>query len=76
MNSLWQHGYGDPQTLIVIGLKWRLADESFEGCRLAGHIWNRYGVQTGDMVWNPEIYVCGPSRQGWSEFWKHFRYFG
>jgi hypothetical protein len=78
INSLWQHGYGDPppQTLIVMGLKWPLADESFEGCRLAGHIRNRYGVTTDDMAWNPDIYVCGPPRQGWPEFWKHFRYFG
>jgi len=78
MNSLWQHGYGDPppETLIVMGLKWPLANESFEGCRLAGHIWNRYGVTTDDMAWNPDIYVCGPPRTGWTEFWKHFRYFG
>jgi len=78
MNSLWQHGYGDPppQTLIVMGLKWELADNSFSGCRVAGHIWNRYGFQTDDMRWNADIYVCGPPREGWPEFWKHFRYFG
>jgi 4-amino-4-deoxy-L-arabinose transferase-like glycosyltransferase len=78
MNSLWQHGYGDPppQTLIVMGLKRQLADRSFGGCRVAGHIWNRYGVTTDDMAWNQEIYLCGPPRQGWPEFWKYFRYFG
>jgi 4-amino-4-deoxy-L-arabinose transferase-like glycosyltransferase len=78
MNSLWQHGYGDPPpgTLIVMGLKWQVADESFEGCRVAGHIWNRYGVTTDDMAWNPDIYVCGAPRRGRPEFWKHFWYFG
>jgi len=78
INSLWQHGYGDPapRTLIVMGLKREFADESFEGCRVAGHIWNRYGVTTGDIAWNPDIYVCGGPRQGWPAFWKHFRYFG
>ncbi len=78
INSLWQHGYGDPspQTVIVIGLKWQLADQSFEGCRVAGQLWNRYGVRTGEMSWNPDIYVCGPPREGWPGFWKHFRYFG
>jgi 4-amino-4-deoxy-L-arabinose transferase-like glycosyltransferase len=78
MNSLWQHGYGEPppQTLIVIGLKRQVADESFEGCKLAGRIWNRYGVKTDEMAWNPDIYVCGPPRQGWPEFWKRFWYFG
>jgi 4-amino-4-deoxy-L-arabinose transferase-like glycosyltransferase len=78
INSYWQRGYGDPppQTLIVLNVKWTLADESFEGCRVAGHIWNHYGVKTGDIAWNPDIYVCGPPRQGWPAFWKHFRYFG
>ena len=78
IDSYWQQGYGDPppQALIVMGLKRHLADESFEACTVAGHIWNRYGVKTPDMAWNPEIYVCGPPRQGWPTFWKHFRYFG
>ncbi len=78
INSYWSRGYGDPppQTLIVIGLKRQLADESFEGCRVAGHIGNRHGVKTDDMAWNSEIYVCGPPRQGWPAFWKRFRYFG
>jgi hypothetical protein len=78
MNSLWQHGYGDPppRTLIVMGLKWEFADKTFSGCRVAGHIHNRYGVRTEDMLWNADIYVCGPPREGWPEFWKHFRYFG
>jgi len=78
MNSLWQHGYGDspPRILIVMGLKWELADRSFSGCRVAGRIRNRYGVQTDDMRWNADIYICGPPRVGWPEFWKHFRYFG
>jgi len=78
INSLWKHGYGDPppRTLIVIGLKWQVADMSFDGCVVAGHIWNRYGIKTDDMAWNPDIYICGPPREGWPEFWKHFRYFG
>jgi hypothetical protein len=59
-----------------MGLKRQFADESLVGCRVAGHIWNRYGVKTGEMAWNPDIYVCGPPRQGWPAFWKHFRYFG
>jgi 4-amino-4-deoxy-L-arabinose transferase-like glycosyltransferase len=52
VNSLWQHGYGDPppQTLIVMGVKWQLADQSLEGCRLAGQIRNRYGVRTADIA--------------------------
>ena len=78
INSLWLHGYGDPppRTLIVIGLKWQFAAETFAGCRLAGHLWNRYGIQTDDIVQTPDIYVCGPPRAAWPKFWKAFRYFG
>jgi 4-amino-4-deoxy-L-arabinose transferase-like glycosyltransferase len=78
INSFWQRGYGDPapRTVIVTGLKWEFADRSFEGCRVAGRLWNRERVQTDDMAWNTGIYVCGLPREGWPEFWKHFRYFG
>ncbi len=78
INSFWQRGYGDPapRTLIVVGQSRQLADENFEGCRLAGRIWNRYGVKTEETIWNPDIFVCGPPRQGWPEFWKRFRYYG
>ena len=78
INSLWLHGYGDPppRTLIVIGLKWQFAAETFAGCRLAGHLWNRYGIQTDDIVQTPDIYVCGPPKAAWPKFWKAFRYFG
>jgi len=78
INSNWQRGYGDPppQALIVIGETREAADRNFESCRLAGHLWNRYGIKTDEMEWSPEIFVCGPPRLGWPEFWKQFRYFG
>jgi len=77
VNSFRQRGYGDPapQTLIVLGQTRRVADELFEGCKLAGHTFNRYGVRTGETTWNPDIFVCGPPKQGWPEFWEHFQYF-
>jgi len=78
INSNWERGYGDPppRTVIVQGLKWEVANRSFEGCRVAGHLWDRYGITTDEMKWNPEIYVCGPPREGWRAFWSHWRYFG
>jgi hypothetical protein len=53
-----------------MGLKWQFADQSFEGCRVAGHIWNRDGVKTDDMAWNPDIYLCGRPKEGWPGFWN------
>jgi 4-amino-4-deoxy-L-arabinose transferase-like glycosyltransferase len=78
INSNWQRGYGNPppQTLIVVGETRQSADRHFESCRLAGHLWNRYGIKTDEMGWGPDIFVCGPPRLGWPEFWKHFQYFG
>ncbi|MGA2182994.1 MAG: glycosyltransferase family 39 protein [Bryobacteraceae bacterium] len=77
INSFWQRGYGDPapQALIVMGLSREFADEHFEACRLAGHIWNQYGVKNDESI-NSDIFVCGLPRQGWPQFWKGFRYFG
>ena len=78
VNSFWQRGYGDPppQTLIVIGLSRKHLDEYFGSCRLAGHTWNQYGIKNEETEDHPDIWVCGPPKQGWPEFWKDFRYYG
>jgi hypothetical protein len=78
VNSFWYRGYGDPapQTLIVIGLSRKFMDEHFESCRLAGHTRNAYGIENEETVDHPDIFVCGPPKVGWPEFWKDFRYYG
>jgi hypothetical protein len=78
INSFWYHGYGDPppKTVIVIGLPRRRMEEVFGQCRLAGHTWNRHGVQNEETEDHPDIWVCGPPKQGWQEFWKDFQYYG
>ena len=78
MNSFWYRGYGDPppQTLIVIGLSQKFVDQHFESCKLAGHTWNQYGIKNEETVDHPDIFVCGPPKVGWPEFWKDFRYYG
>ncbi len=78
VNSFWVRGYGnpEPQTVIILGLSQEYVDRRFTSCRVAGHTPNPYGVineETGD---HPDIFVCGPPKVGWPEFWKHFRYFG
>jgi len=78
VNSFWYRGYGDPlpQTVIVIGLSRRRMQEVFGPCRLAGHNQNQYGVKNEESEDHPDIWVCGPPKQGWPEFWKDFQYFG
>ena len=78
VNSFWFRGYGDPapQTLIVIGLSRKFMDEHFDSCRLAGHTWNQYGIKNEETEDHPDIFVCGPPKAGWTEFWKDFRYYG
>jgi 4-amino-4-deoxy-L-arabinose transferase-like glycosyltransferase len=78
VNSFWYRGYGDPPplTVIVIGLSRKYMEETFGACRLAGHTGNRYGVKNEETVEHPDIWVCGPPKQGWPEFWKDFRYYG
>jgi len=78
INSFWQRGYGDPppQTLIVLGVSQGFRDKNFESCRLAAHVWNRYGVLNEETKDHPDIFVCGGPRKSWPEFWKDFRYYG
>ena len=76
-NSAWLRGYPTPQptTLIVVGFSQRQADEAFTSCRLAGHGGNVEGVRNEESVDHSDIFVCGPPRLPWAEFWRtHERY--
>ena len=78
VNSFWQRGYGDPppQTLIVVGADLDDLQGEFASCRLAAHIWNRFGVENEETRDHPNVFVCHTLRKPWPEFWKTFRYFG
>src|SRR5215469_1259450 len=78
INSFWQRGYGDPppQTLIIVGGPERWVEAQFSNCRIAARSWNRYGVINEQTRDHPDIFVCGPPRQPWPDFWRSFRYFG
>jgi MFS family permease len=76
-NSAWLRGYPvpEPTTLIVVGFSQKSADEAFTACRLAGHNGNSEGVKNEESEYHPNIFVCGPPRMPWPEFWKtHERY--
>jgi hypothetical protein len=77
-NSAWLRGYPvpTPSTLIVVGLSRHSADRLFTSCRLAGHNGNPYGVHNEESDDHPDIFVCGPPRVPWPEFWKDNQNFG
>jgi hypothetical protein len=76
-NSAWLRGYPTPQptTLIVVGFSREGADKVFTACTLAGHNGNSEGVKNEESEYHPDIFVCGPPRMSWPEFWRtHQRY--
>jgi hypothetical protein len=77
-NSAWLRGYPavPPTTLIVVGFSQEAADKAFTSCRLAGHNGNSEGVKNEESKYHPDIFVCGPPRVPWPEFWKNDRRFG
>jgi len=77
-NSAWLRGYPTPQptTLIVIGFSQRGADRRFTGCRWAGHNGNSEGIHNEESKDHPDIFLCGPPRTSWPDFWKDNQNFG
>jgi len=76
-NSAWLRGYPEPQptTLIVVG--WSQEErEAFTSCRLAGHNGNALGVENEESEDHPDIFVCGPPRKPWRQFWAEHQGFG
>lgn len=77
-NSAWLRGYPvpPPTTLIVIGHGQRYVDRMFTACRWAGHNGNAEGIHNEESNDHPDIFVCGPPRLPWPEFWKQYQAFG
>ncbi|MGA2812027.1 MAG: glycosyltransferase family 39 protein [Candidatus Acidiferrum sp.] len=77
-NSAWLRGYPapPPATLIVLGFSREHADRTFASCRLAGHLGNAEGVKNEETEDHPDIFVCGPPRKPWAEFWADDQRFG
>ncbi len=76
-NSAWLRGYPvpTPSTLIVVGYSRESAERTFTSCRWVGHNGNSEGVKNEESEDHPDIFVCGPPRMGWAEFWQtHERY--
>jgi hypothetical protein len=77
-NSAWLRGYPEPPptTLIVLGTSLENAERRYSGCRVAGHNGNSLGIENEESRDHPDIFVCGPPRLPWPEFWKDFQAFG
>ncbi|HEY4292636.1 glycosyltransferase family 39 protein [Luteibacter sp.] len=78
INSGWLRGYpqAPPTTLIVLGNSLERANELLTDCRVAGHATNALGVVNEETRDHPDILVCGPAREPWSELWRHGPDFG
>jgi hypothetical protein len=78
MNSNWFRGYGDPppETVITVGMARDFVDRTFDSCKLAGRLTNRYGIENSAIGGYTDVFVCRHLRQPWPEFWAHFRYYG
>jgi hypothetical protein len=78
INTYWVRGFGDPppETLIVIGMTRQALEPAFESCVLAGHTWNRYGVDNEETTRHPDIFVCRGLKAPLEQLWKEAREFG
>lgn len=77
-NSAWLRGYPTPppSTLIVVGNSAEWVEKNFTSCRLASHYTNSEGVDNEESRYHPDIFVCGPPRVPWAEFWQTHQRFG
>jgi len=77
VNSSWERGYGDPppQILIVVGFPRAFVEASFDSCRLAAQNTNSLGIVNEETTERRDIFLCGPPKSGWPQFWRAFQYF-
>jgi hypothetical protein len=77
INSSWERGYGDPppQILIIVGFPRTFVDTNFDSCRLVAQNTNSFGVVNEETTERRDIFLCGPPKTGWPQFWRNFQYF-
>lgn len=77
-NSAWLRSYpsNPPQALIVVGMSEKQANGMFVGCRWAGKNGNAEDIRNEESAEHPDIFVCGPPRKPWAEFWGEHPWFG
>jgi hypothetical protein len=77
-NSAWLRGYPTPQpsTLIVTGLDSDEANDEFTSCQRAAHVPYAANLNNEESKYHPDVFVCGPPRLPWPDFWKKYQRFG
>jgi hypothetical protein len=75
-NSAWLRGYPavPPTTLIVLGFSKASVEKMFTDCRVVGRVDNPEGVENEER--GGSVFVCGPPRLPWPEFWKEYQAYG
>ena len=77
VNSSWERGYGDPppETLIIVGFPRTFVEANFDSCRLVAQNTNALGVVNEETTERRDIFLCGPPKAGWPQFWRTFQYY-
>ena len=77
VNSSWERGYGapPPQILIIVGFPPAFVEANFDSCRLAAQNTNSLGIVNEETTERRDIFLCGPPKAGWPQFWRTFQYF-
>ena len=77
VNSSWERGYGNPppQVLLIVGFSREFVEANFTACRLVAQNTNSYGIANEESTERRDIFLCGPPKLGWPQFWKTFQYF-
>jgi hypothetical protein len=50
-------------------------ETNFDSCWLAAQNTNSLGVINEETTERRDIFVCGPPKAGWQQFWRHFQYY-
>jgi 4-amino-4-deoxy-L-arabinose transferase-like glycosyltransferase len=66
----WGYPTPPPTTLIVVGATSEDASILFRDCTLAAHYRDKEGISSYEITHYPDIFLCGPPRLDWPEFWK------
>jgi hypothetical protein len=77
INSSWERGYGHPppQTLIIVGFPRAFVEANFDSCTLAAQNTNSLGVVNEETAERRDIFLCGPPKAGWQQFWRTFQFY-
>jgi hypothetical protein len=76
-NSMWYHGYGDPEplTVIAVGFEAEYARYFFKSCQVSGTVTNSYHVKNEETIHHTGLYVCREPRRPWSKMWQEMQWY-